>query len=342
MLETIWFFIIAFMLAMYVVLDGFDLGAGALHLFIARDETERRAVLRAIGPVWDGNEVWLLATGAALYCAFPALYAASFSGFYLPLMIVLWLLMGRGLGIELRHHVESPLWRQFWDVAFAASSGLLALFFGAALGNAVRGVPLGVDGTFFEPLWADFEPRGRTGILDWFTVLVGLNALVALAMHGGLWLAHKTEGAVGERAAAWAKKLWWGTVVLTGLTTIATWGVQPHVAARMKSAPAGYLFVALTIAGLLGVRLAKRTGWRFLASCGYLAGMIVSCAFALYPYVLPSSDAPNLGLTVQNAAAGEHGLKVALAWWIPGMALVGAYFVFVYRHFKGKAGGEGY
>src|SRR5664280_2475398 len=146
-METVWFCLVAVMIAMYVVLDGFDLGAGAVHLFVARTDAERRAVLRSIGPVWDGNEVWLLAGGGTLYFAFPALYASSFSGFYLPLMIVLWLLILRGTSIEFRNHMQRLVWQPLWDAVFAAASALLAIFFGAALGNVVRGVPLDRAGT---------------------------------------------------------------------------------------------------------------------------------------------------------------------------------------------------
>ena len=141
-METIWFCLVAVMIAVYVVLDGFDLGAGIVHLFVARTDAERRAVLGSIGPVWDGNEVWLLAGGGTLYFAFPALYASSFSGFYLPLMIVLWLLILRGISIEFRNHIQSLVWQPLWDAVFAGASALLAIFFGAALGNVVRGVPL--------------------------------------------------------------------------------------------------------------------------------------------------------------------------------------------------------
>ena len=150
-METLWFMIVAVMVAAYVVLDGFDIGAGAIYLGAGKTTEERRKILRAIGPVWDGNEVWLLAAGGTLYFAFPLLYASSFSGFYLPLMMVLWLLMLRGIGIELRAHMENPVWVGFFDLIFCVSSVLLAIFFGAALGNVVRGVPLGADGYFFEP-----------------------------------------------------------------------------------------------------------------------------------------------------------------------------------------------
>src|SRR6476646_8860166 len=187
-MPTLWFVLVALMLAVYVVLDGFDIGAGIVYLLVGRTRSERRAVLRSIGPVWDGNEVWLLAAGGTLYFAFPALYASSFSGFYLPLMIVLWLLILRGISIEFRNHMESPVWQPFWDVVFAGSSALLAIFFGAALGNVVRGVPLDAAGEFFLPLWTNFTPGPNAGILDWYTILIGVLALAALSVHGGLWV----------------------------------------------------------------------------------------------------------------------------------------------------------
>ena len=207
-MATIWFMIVAVMVAMYVLLDGFDIGAGAVHLLIAKNDKERRTVLRAIGPVWDGNEVWLLAAGGTLYFAFPLLYASSFSGFYLPLIIVLWLLMLRGIGIEFRSHLQDGLWTSAFDVIFSVASILLAIFFGAALGNVVRGVPLNADGYFFEPLWTNFRVGVNNGILDWFTVLTGVVALVTLVVHGSLYLATKTEGELNARARKVASVLW--------------------------------------------------------------------------------------------------------------------------------------
>src|SRR5256886_1032912 len=199
-MEPVWFVLVAVMITAYVVLDGFDLGAGVLHLLIARTEEERRIVIRTIGPVWDGNEVWLIAGGGTLYFAFPLLYASSFSGFYLPLMMVLWLLMLRGIGIEFRAHMENPVWRGFFDLIFCGSSILLAIFLGAALGNVVRGVPLGPDGYFFEPLWTNFRVGVGAGILDWYTVLTGVIALVTLTAHGSLYVALKTEGDLNQRS----------------------------------------------------------------------------------------------------------------------------------------------
>src|SRR5881392_406582 len=212
---TLWFCLVALMLGVYVVLDGFDLGAGVAHLLVAETDEERRAVLRSIGPVWDGNEVWLLAAGGTLYFAFPALYASSFSGFYLPLMIVLWLLILRGASIEFRNHIQSAVWDPLWDFLFCTSSLLLAVFFGAALGNVVRGVPLDASGYFFEPLWTNFRLGEVTGILDWYTVTVGVLALLVLMMHGALWVRLKTTGNVNERAGLIAKRAWWGVLALT-------------------------------------------------------------------------------------------------------------------------------
>src|SRR5271156_1122585 len=210
-METLWFMIVAVMVAAYVVLDGFDLGAGAIYLGAARTNDDRRKILRAIGPVWDGNEVWLVAAGGTLYFAFPLLYASSFSGFYLPLMMVLWLLMLRGIGIELRAHMENPVWVGFFDLIFSFSSALLAIFFGAALGNVVRGVPLDADGYFFEPLWTNFRVGSDNGILDWYTILVGLAAYFALTLHGALWVASRTNGPVRDRARHAAKWAWAAT-----------------------------------------------------------------------------------------------------------------------------------
>ncbi len=341
-METIWYCLIALMIAAYVVLDGYDLGAGAIHLLVARNDQQRRTVLSTIGPVWDGNEVWLLAAGGTLYFAFPALYASSFSGFYLPLMMVLWLLILRGISIEFRSHIEGPAWAPFWDVVFSASSLLLAVFFGAALGNVVRGVPLDSRGYFFEPLWTDFTVHGETGILDWYTVTVGLASLAAITMHGALWVALKTEGEVNERSRAIAGRAWWAVAALTVLVTVFTFRVQPNVPASLYRYPWGYIFPGLAIIGLAAafVSLRRADEWKaFLGSCAYLVGMLTSVVFGVYPYVLPANGSSANALTVFNAKAPDYGLRIGLAWWIIGMALAVGYFVFVNRFFAGKVRG---
>ena len=338
-MQTVWFYLVAIMIAMYVVLDGFDLGAGAIHLLVARDERERQQVIRSIGPVWDGNEVWLLAAGGTLYFAFPALYASSFSGFYLPLMIVLWLLILRGAAVEFRGHVASAVWVNFWDIVFAGASFLLAGFYGAALGNVVRGVPLNQQGYFFEALWTNFRLGPNTGVLDWYTIIVGVTALATLMLHGALWVALKTEGPVRDRSRRLARGLWWAilalTIVLTGITFI----IQPEVPTNLSTRPWGYLFPAVALAGLGGMAwfLRKQDEIKsFLASCTYIVGMLTSVVFGLYPLVLPASTNPAYSLTIDNAKADDYGLRVGLAWWIIGMVLVTGYTIYVYRSFAGK------
>jgi cytochrome bd ubiquinol oxidase subunit II len=334
-METLWFAIVAAMLAVYVMLDGFDLGAGALHLFLAKTDAERRAVLASIGPVWDGNEVWLIAAGGTLYFAFPGLYASSFSGFYLPLMMVLWLLILRGISVEFRNHMESGVWNPFWDSVFSFASGLLAIFFGAALGNVVRGVPLDNAGNFFLPLWTDFSLGKEVGILDWYTVLVAVAALLTLTLHGALWVAYKTSGALEARAAQLAARLWWVVAAAAALITILSFRVQPHLAESFGARPWGFIFPILAVGGLVWTKL--RSGQQaFLGSCLFILGMLTSAAFGLYPYVLPSNTNPALSLTVENTAAARHGLGIGLTWFIPGIALVAVYFSYTYRSFAGK------
>src|SRR5918993_2509869 len=323
-METFWFIAVAFMIAMYVLLDGFDLGAGAVHPFVARNDDERRMIIRAIGPVWDGNEVWLIAAGGTLFFAFPQLYASSFSGFYLPLIMVLWLLMIRGLSIELRSHLKDPLWASFWDAAFFLGSALLVIFFGAALGNVVRGVPVAEDGYFFQPLWTNFSPTNpNPGILDWYTVLTGLLALAALVVHGAGWVAVKTEGELNARARRAARIGWLALVALTAITTVATFSLRPGMLSSFSERPWGFVFPALAVAGLVLVGyfgFKGRDRATFLSSGAYIAGMMASTAFAIYPNVLPAVE-PENSLTVYNASGSAYGLAVGLVWWSIGMVL---------------------
>lgn len=339
-METLWFWLVAALLMGYVILDGFDLGMGAGYLFLGRTDGERRRLLQSIGPVWDANEVWLLAAGGSLVMAFPKLYASSFSGFYLPLMMVLWLLILRAIAIEFRSHLDSPVWRPFWDVVFSGASLLLTVFLGAALGNVVRGVPLAADGYFFNPLWTNFLTTGeRLGILDWYTVMVGVTSMVALLHHGVLWASLKTDGVVQERARWLAARAWWGLLALVLVLTAATFRIQPHVPARLAENPLGYAFPALALLGLVGSRWMDRQGRElqaFLASCVFLAGMLLSVSFGLFPMVLPAVNEVAHSLTVHNASAPADGLRAALFWWLPGMALVLGYTTFIYRRMAGK------
>jgi cytochrome bd ubiquinol oxidase subunit II len=344
-----WFLLVTAMLATYAVLDGFDLGVGVLHLFLARNEEERRILVRTIGPVWDGNEVWLLAGGGTLYFAFPLLYASSFSGFYLPLMMVLWLLILRGIGIELRMHLDSTVWRGLFNGAFGISSVLLAIFYGAALGNVIRGVPLQPDGYFFLPLWTNWNVGASPGVLDWYTVLAGVLTLAALALHGAHYAALKTAGDLNRRARRAAAMLVPAVALLTAVSLVATLLIRPGLLNNYRHAPVLYGIPAVVAASLAAMWRFGRNGNEksaFLASCAYLAAMLCGAAAAVYPNLLLSTTDPRLNITVYNAHSGAHSLAVGLIWWSFGMLLAAGYFVFVYRMFRGKittgAGGHGY
>jgi len=345
-IHVVLFILLGVLLCGYGILDGFDLGVGILHLCVKTDH-ERRILMQSIGPVWDGNEVWLLAAGGTLYFAFPQLYASGFSGFYLPLMIVLWLLMLRAIGIEFRVHVENAVWQGFFDVVFSISSILLAVFFGAALGNVIRGVPLDSSKYFFEPLWTDFRLGPQTGILDWYTVLAGVIALVTLTAHGSHYIAVKTDGDLSRRARGIALLCWPLQFFFTCFGLVMTYFVRPSVMHNYHAYPVGAL-VPILVFGSLAVMLwatpkgEKQEKTAFLASTFYIVGMLVGAVFALYPVVLPARD-PQYDLTIYNSAAGQHGLSVGLIWWSLGATLATAYFVFVYRMFRGKVQlGEGH
>jgi cytochrome bd ubiquinol oxidase subunit II len=340
----IWFWLVAIMLVAYVVLDGFDLGVGILHLFLARSDQERQVMIRSIGPVWDGNEVWLLAGGGTLYFAFPLLYASAFSGFYLALMIVLWLLIGRAAAVELRMKINIGVWKTFFDGVFFISSALLAVFYGAALANVIRGVPLHADGYFFLPLWTDWRVGPQPGILDWYTVMGGVVALAALAVHGALYLAVKTEGNLQQRARIAAQRLWIVLFLLTVISLPASVIARADTLDNYRAYPLTYAVPLVVVLSLLGmVYFSRKADDRkaFLSSCAYLAVMLVGAAIALYPRLLPSTTGPQDDITIDHALSGPHALHVGLIWWSLGMVLALTYFVIVYRMFRGKVSPEG-
>jgi cytochrome d ubiquinol oxidase subunit II len=340
-MEAVWFAIVSGMLAVYTVLDGFDFGAGILHRFVARTDEERRTVFAAIGPVWDGNEVWLIAAGGVLFLAFPRVYSAAFSGFYLALMIVLWLLILRGIAIESRSRQENPLWREFWDTTFALASALLAVVLGVALGNVVRGVPLDGTGLFFIPLFTDFQPGAHPGIFDWYTTLVGVFTLCVLAGHGALYLVWKTTGPVQARSRTWARRAWLAVLPLWALVTLATAWLRPEIFTNLVARPWFLGFVVLMLAGVGCVFLFLRRGQElaaFLSSCSFLLGLLAATMAGIYPVWLRSSIDPAHSLTAANSAAEGYGLQVALVWWSIGIALAAGYFVYLFRSVRGKVG----
>src|SRR6266536_2248762 len=303
----LWFAIISVMLTVYVILDGFDIGVGALHLFLGRNDDERRMLLHTIGPVWDGNEVWLLATGGVLYFVFPQLYASSFSGFYLPLMMVLWLLMLRAIGLEFRTHIDHGVWAHFFDGIFCVGSVLLAIFYGAALGNVVRGLPLGPDHYFFLPLWTNWGVGPNPGELD-------------------------------ERARKTSLVLTPVLIVLTLLSLIATLSIHPNLLANYNALKIGYaipVLVAASLAAIFIFQKKRQEKAAFISSSLYLAFMLVGAGYALYPIILPAID-PQYSLTVENSITSTYALQIGLRWWIVGIVIALGYFVFLYRMFRGK------
>lgn len=329
-MTTIWFVILAGLLIGYAVLDGFDLGVGTLHLWIARTDEERRVTLHAIAPVWDGNEVWLVAWGASLFLAFPRAFAVAFSGFYLPLVFALWLLMGRGIAIEFRHHVVDPLWRGAWDVIFSISSLLLTVLYGVAVGNVVTGVPINDQGYF-------------QGLFEWmlnpYALLMGLFSLVILGVHGAVYLCLKADGALQVRARDFAARLWLVLVALAVAVTLATFAARRQMLQNFEAAPAWLVAPLLAAVFLVLLRRALRRrddGLAFLSSCGLICALLASTAIGLYPYLLLSGPHPERSLTIANAAAAPAGLFAGALWMIPGVILLAIYQGVVYRTFKGK------
>jgi len=324
-LPTIWFVLIGVLIAGYVVLDGFDLGAGVLHVFVARTDRERRTVLNSIGPVWDGNEVWLLTAGGALFAAFPIVYATVFSGFYLALIVLLLALIIRAVALEFRSRETYPGWRSAWDVAFAISSFLPALLLGVAIGNVVRGIPLEASGDY---------TGGLLGLLNPFSLVVGLLAVAVLTAHGGAWLALKTTGDVQARARMAATWAWLGAV---GLWIVAG-GVRFIEAGEIElgSLAIGVIFIAATGSFRLLLGRPNRELAAFLASAVSLAALIGLVGGAIYPNLVPALGEPSRSLTIAGAASSELSLSVMLGIALIGMPLVIAYTGAIYWHFRGK------
>jgi len=348
-MEMLWFWLVSVMIAVYVILDGFDFGAGILHLFVAKTNEERREVLGAIGPLWDGNEVWLLAGGGSMFLAFPKVLASGFSGLYLAMWLVVWCLMLRGISIEFRSHLRDGLWRHFWDSTFSVSSILLPVLFGAALGNVLRGVPLDGSGYFEMALWTNFRVGPQPGILDWYTVLIGVFALATLAGHGALFLAWKTEGPVHDRAKGLSMKLWGLVLALWIVSSYATSVVNPDVFKNLARAPLGWVATLIFLAGLTLVFVGTKKHRHLLAFIGssaFILGLLAASAACVYPVMLRSTLDPAYSLTALNASVGGHGLRAGLVWWLIGFPIAIGYFAFLFRFHRGKvkaaAEGEGY
>jgi len=342
-MEGAWYAIVALMLTAWAVLDGFDFGAGIVQHFVARTEDERGAVVASIGPVWDGNEVWLVVAGGVFLFAFPRAYAAAMSGMYLALMMVLWLLVFRGIAIELRAQVADALWRTGWDGTFALASMAMAFVAGVALGNVVRGVPIDTGGWFHLDLFS-FGGR-RTGAIDAYTGLVGLLAIVVLAAHGATYVAWKTEGDLAARSIATARRAWLVGIAFAAAVTAMTGSIRPALFVSLAHRPWAWPLPAAAIASpLVALRALGRQQLlrAFLSSSAFVASLLLATAATLYPVLLPSTLGPEFDLYAHAAASGAHGLSVGLAWWIPAMGLAVLYFVNLFRSMRGKVGAGGH
>ncbi|MCE0523154.1 MAG: cytochrome d ubiquinol oxidase subunit II [Methylacidiphilales bacterium] len=335
----LWYIIMSFMLIVYVVFDGRNFGAGVLHLFVARTPAERRQVIAAIGPLWSWHEVWLLSFGGTLFVAFPRLYAASFSGYYLALFLILWCYVLRGISLEVGGHLNDRMWQGFWDVVFAFANILLAILFGVALGDLARGAPIGPSGEFSMAFFTDFRVRGAVGLLDWYTVFMGVVCLLMLMAHGATYLAHKTDGPVHDRCLTIARRLWIIMPVIFVIISAATWYVRPELAGQLAGNPFAWLAILFTLAGVVAVFAGLRGGQEGRAVMGsgmIIAGLLATGAATIFPVILYSTLDPVNSLTAYNTAASQSSLELAIIWWPFALALTCVYFWFIARLYTGK------
>ena len=320
------FVLIAFMIVGYVVLDGYDLGVATVAPLLAKNDRERLAAMQAIGPFWNGNEVWLVAGGALLFALFPKGYASSFSGFYLPFMIVLWLLMGRGISLELREHYPSPMWHQFWDWCFTAASVLLVFLFGVALGNLIRGVPLDPAGYFM----------GTFGfLLNGYALLVGIFAVTLLSMHGSAFMMLRVEGAPAQRAQTLFPRLWIASLVLFLAVTIATFSTRPDAVFNRWIDMLGLVALA-ALAGADFAARARREVLAFAATSAHVVLLLAVAAATMFPNLLRGFPDGRGSLSIFAVSPSPAALGSALAVAIVGMAIVIAYTVVLWRKLAGK------
>ena len=328
-LNILWFILLGVLLAGYAILDGFDLGVGIVHLAVKKDD-ERRILMNSIGPLWDGNEVWLVTFGGALFAAFPDAYATAFSGFYTAFMMLLFALIFRAVSMEFRSKHDSPGWRSFWDVSFCIASGLATLLFGVAVGNAMRGMPIG----------ADMEFQGTfLSLLHPYALLVGLFAVATFAMHGSIYLYLKTEGDLQQRIREWMWRTFGIFLVLYIFTTIFTLIAMPLATRNFREHPWVWSVVVLNVLAVANIPRAihlRRAGYAFLSSCATIAALTFLFGVALFPDLIHSSLNPDWSLTVYNAASSQKTLGIMAVIAALGMPFVLAYTSVVYWVFRGK------
>ena len=328
-LNTIWFWLIGVLIIGYAILDGVDFGVGILSLF-GRDEKERRTHFNAIGPVWDGNEVWLITGGGALFAAFPAVYATVFSGFYIAFMLLLAALIFRAVSFEFRNKVDSPTWRRAWDWAFGLGSLLPALLFGVAIGNILHGVPIDVNGNYLGTF---------IDLLNPYSIGVGLLSLILFTMHGAIYLATKSEGDLRDRCQKWASHFWIDYVILYVILTIWTWLASPFLFKDSPGSPMFYIFLIALLGSIVYLPILLKAGKfkrAFLISSLIIATMLGQMALSLYPRLVPSSIDLQYSLTIYNSSSSPLTLQTMLVIALIGIPIVIVYSIFIHYVFRGK------
>ncbi|NMA28292.1 MAG: cytochrome d ubiquinol oxidase subunit II [Burkholderiales bacterium] len=327
-LQITWFVLFFVLIAGYAVLDGFDLGVGVLSLF-NRSDAERRLYINAIAPVWDGNEVWLLTAGGALFAAFPPVYATTFSGMYLAMMLVLLGLISRAVAMEFRGKVESATWRRVWDRAFGLGSLLPTILFGVAVGNILRGLPLDAEGEFVGTF---------LGLLNPLALLCGALALAMFVTHGAAYLACRTEGDLRQRSLRTAGRIWWVWAGLYVAATVYAWFDAPALFATSVGRPLFWILLVIMVACLGSFRIAVRQAQvnrALVLSGAAIAATIGLCAAALFPNLVPALAMPAHSLTLVNSSSSPLALRTMLIIALIGMPMVLAYTVFIYAIFRG-------
>jgi cytochrome d ubiquinol oxidase subunit II len=327
---VIWFLLEGVLLTGYAILDGFDLGVGILHPFVPKTDHEKRVSMNSIGPLWDGNEVWLVTFGGALFAAFPEAYATVFSGFYTAFVLLLLSLIFRAVSLEFRSKFEAPGWRRFWDWGFFAGSGTAALLFGVAVGNAMIGIPLDREGNFHGSVFDQLGP---------YPLLVGLLSVALLALHGGLFLRLKTEGELQERLGRVLWRLWAAFLALFVVTTAVTLLAVPRATANFSAMPVAGVAVLAMVLGVANIpRCLKRDlpGQAFVSSCVVVASLVALFGFALFPNLVTASNDPAHTVTIYTAASSVRTLEIMLVIAAIGMPFVLTYSGLIYWTFRGK------
>lgn len=328
-LNTLWFILLGVLLTGYAILDGFDLGVGILHLAVKKDD-ERRVMMNSIGPLWDGNEVWLVTFGGALFAAFPHAYATAFSGFYTAFMALLFALIFRAVSMEFRSKKEGVVWRKFWDVSFCVASTLATFLFGVAVGNAMRGMPIGADKEFQGTFVSLLSP---------YALLVGLFAVATFAMHGSIYLYLKTEGDLQKRIHDWMWKTFGIFLVFYLFTTIFTLVDVPLATRNFREHPWVWIVVVLNVLAIANIPRAiflDRPGYAFLSSSATIAAQTFLFGVALFPDLIHSSLNPDWSLNIYNASSSDKTLLIMATIAALGMPFVLAYTAVVYWLFRGK------